>query len=81
VVRGKPKGSPTAGTARILVKEERPNAEATFADAFGLGRKLYQVAFPMPDKVRAGSALAIGEGAISGPVGRGASRGRDFQLP
>lgn len=50
-VRGRPTSPVFLGTARVLPKEEWTHAEATLAAAFGLGRKLYQLAFPMGESV------------------------------
>ncbi len=50
-VRGKPRGPVLGATARILPRQEWTHAEATLVAAFGLGRKLYQRAFPMGDEV------------------------------
>lgn len=50
-VRGKPTSPVFLGTGRVLPKEEWTHAEATLAAAFGLGRKVYQRAFPMGESV------------------------------
>ena len=44
-VRGKPTGPAIRGTARIVPKDEWPHAEAALAEAYGLGRKLYERVF------------------------------------
>lgn len=51
--RGKPTGMIVIGHARVLDADEWPYAEKTLESAFGLGRKLYQRAFPMSDQTRA----------------------------
>jgi PPOX class probable F420-dependent enzyme len=40
--RGKPTGPPRAGKARVVPEDEWPHAEAALADAYGVGRKIYQ---------------------------------------
>ena len=52
-LRGKPKGTPVAGNARILLPEEWAHAEETLARFYGLGRRLYTVFFSMPEASRA----------------------------
>jgi PPOX class probable F420-dependent enzyme len=52
-VRGKPRGPLLLASALVLPREEWPHAEATLAAAFGLGRKIYQRAFPMSSEVAA----------------------------
>ncbi|MEY2434948.1 MAG: hypothetical protein QOC92_4673, partial [Acidimicrobiaceae bacterium] len=39
---GKPTGPPRAGKARVVPEDEWPHAEAALADAYGVGRKIYQ---------------------------------------
>jgi PPOX class probable F420-dependent enzyme len=51
-VRGKPLGPVVAGTARVLPREEWEHAETTLAGAFGVGRKLYEGVFRMPEDLR-----------------------------
>ena len=52
-LRGKPKGSPVAGSSRVLPPEEWAHAEETLARFYGLGRRLYTVFFSMPEASRA----------------------------
>ena len=52
-LRGRPKGDPIAGNARVLPPEEWPHAEDTLAQFYGLGRRLYTVFFSMPETARA----------------------------
>jgi PPOX class probable F420-dependent enzyme len=44
-VRGRPKAVPVRGIARVVPKDEWSHAEDTLADAYGLGRKLYEGIF------------------------------------
>jgi hypothetical protein len=52
-VRGKPKGTPIAGSARIVATDEWAHAEETLSHFYGLGRRLYTVLFSMPEASRA----------------------------
>jgi PPOX class probable F420-dependent enzyme len=52
-VRGKPSGLAVRGVARVLPEDEWPHAEATLAGAYGLGRKIYEVAFATPEELAA----------------------------
>jgi uncharacterized protein len=50
-VRGKPKGPVLAGTARVVPEAEWPHAEAALANAYGVGRKVYNSAFAGPPEM------------------------------
>lgn len=64
-MRGRPRGPVLRGTARVLPQEEWRHAEATLVEAFGLGRKLYQRAFPMGEGVLA--YVEVAPEATAGP--------------
>jgi PPOX class probable F420-dependent enzyme len=51
--RGRPKGPVLRGSARLLARDEWEHAEATLASAFGIGRKVYERAFPMGSEKKA----------------------------
>ena len=51
--RGRPKGPTLRGTARVVPESEWDHAERTLAAAYGIGRKIYDRVFSMPDSMKA----------------------------
>jgi len=64
-IRGKPKGTPVAGSARVLPAEEWPHAEETLAKFYGLGRRLYTIFFSMPETSRAYVEVSPSETSVA----------------
>ena len=52
-VRGKPKGPVLSGQARIVPEDEWPHAEEALANAYGIGRKIYNAALSGPPEMGA----------------------------
>jgi uncharacterized protein len=52
-LRGRPKGAALRGAARVVPESEWDHAEETLAAAYGLGRRIYDRVFSMPDSMKA----------------------------